>query len=260
MLAALFDRIVTLADDRRDFKTLNLPGGREILVRRPDVQVETFGVPPGNRQFVAGDLDSFIELLTEDDTSPVAVFVPHDFDCENPQSIEVVGFFDRNDRREKVTLQVALSTPLVAVHALNAASPQKRVVELLRDCLIDCCDPALLAMMRALDFTRRNDGSSTIDHGRESLGASIEASVRSKRGELPETIELDLPMFADPPFSEFRRKIQVSIEIDATNQRIRFAPRADQLHVAYRSGISTIASLIESKFSNDGAMVVIGRP
>jgi hypothetical protein len=255
MFAELIDKIVGLADARQTFQKHDVPGGRSVIVRLPDGSIRELPVPPGDRKHVVSDLDSFVTLLDTEGAVNLAVFVTDGL------PIRATGFYDADDRRDRVMLDINTSAAWKAFSYLSTHEcTQKEVITFLRDELFDCVDPGLLPMFRSIDFARRSDGSSTIEHGRESLGVSVEQSVLSKRGKLPEVIDLDLNVFADEPFRHYRREVVCSIAIDTATQRIRLAPRADQATLAMRDALTFAACKIRESFSGGDVVVVIGTP
>lgn len=264
MLAEMIDRIVGFANKQHEFQSMELPGGRERLVRMPGGEVQRIPIPPAPRHHIAGDLESFIgmlEAVSNPEDASAAVFVTpldaaafgldHDVD-----SVAICGVFDFEDRRDNVCLMVPFSAALKSLAKLFAPQPQKVVVQELRDSLHDVVDAALLPSFRSLDFSRRSDGSRIVEHGRESLGRSVEAAVRSKHGEIPESIEMDLPIFCGEPFDRFRYRISVSIDIDSASERIRFIPRGDDLGRCFQKAGEYLASEIHERLS--GQLVVVG--
>lgn len=255
MLAEFIQSIVKLADDRQTFKTLDLPGGRKRMVYTPAGEMDEVTIPPEDVDHRAMDLSSFGALLADSDN--LGVF----FD-----GATATGFYDIDDRRDRVLLSLRRSKSFVAFASANEI-PMKQadIVAALRDDLFGCVDSGLLPMFRSLDFSRRNDGSRTIDHGRESLGASVEQSVRSKRGEIPEHIEIDLPFWGDEPFTEFRRKFTCSVVIDAASERISLKPRGDEFSIAVADSNKFAAQVIRAHFlslfpDRGDVLVVCGSP
>lgn len=256
MLAEMIDRIVELSNAQHEFKELDLPGGREKLVQMPGGKVERVPIPPPHRAHLTGCLESFSQIMqTATGNDPPAVFVAE----SSSGRVDVIGIHDFGDRRDTTTLRVQLSSAIEAIGQLRGACTQKYVVSLLRDSIVDSIDPGLLTLFRDLDFTRRHDDKATIEHGREWLGKSVEAMVRSDHGDLPEQIAVDLRIFSGAQFLGCRRKVEFSIEIDPANQRISFIPRGDQLREAIEHGRIWLANLVRGELG-DETLVVLGTP
>lgn len=85
---------------------------------------------------------------------------------------------------------------------------------------------------------------------------SVTWKVKLKHGEIPESIEMDLPIFCGEPFDRFRYRISVSIDIDSASERIRFIPRGDDLGRCFQKAGEYLASEIHERLS--GQLVVVG--
>jgi hypothetical protein len=114
--------------------------------------------------------------------------------------------------------------------------------------------------LRSLDFTRRNDGSRTIEHGRESLGKSIEMQVQSKQGELPEVFEINLPWYSTSPVNEGWFRLSVTLDLDAASEAIRFVVRGDDLDRYNQQALKMVQRIVHEMINDGGGEipVVIG--
>ena len=242
MLAEFVEKLASLTRAETEFKVHRTSNLTEV-VRYPDGTIQEFPFEPSLRSFDTSDLAAFTNLLRG-----CAALV-----CVSPT--QVVGYFDAVDRRESVKLSIVESKSIIALCSLGAWSKQRNVVNLLRDDLFDAAEPGLLPALRGLDFSRRNDGSRTVEHGCESLGRSIEETVQSKHGELSEFYSFDVPLFANFPFDEFRVRLNASFDCDATNETLRFNLRGDELAQAYQRGTVFVRDRIVDEL--DDAMVVI---
>lgn len=260
MLAEFVQSIVDLTNASTSFRSHDLPDGKNRIIMTPTGELREVPIPPPRRRWTAGDLDSFVRLLGDVDTDPI-VFI-----TQTNSGFDAAAYLCKHNRDETVTLNIAPSgayTALVELH--RCWHDQKTVVQLLRDQLYDAAPAGLIAAMRSLEFGRRNDGSRTIEHGRESLGRSVESEVKAKHGDLPETVQLTLPFFATAPFNEFQYRVHVAIDLDATNEKIRFIPRGDELTQELHRAARNIREVIDDELngSEQGSAaipVVIGTP
>lgn len=255
MLAEMIEKIVGLSREGQTFKTLEEPGGKWVRIKNPDGKVDRVIVPPSDRQYVAQDLDTLAAMLKG--SGNAAVFVRGN---GIRAGVNVIAFLDEEVRNESVRFEVAPSVARTTLLSLAETwQKQRAFVQALRDDLWGCCAPDLLDKMRTLDFTRRNDGSKSIQHGRESLGNSIEEQVQSKHGKLPEVVELDLPWFGTMGFEKLRNRIEVSLDTDATNEVLRFAPRGDEMELANQDSVAYVADQIRTVVE-ETTRVFIGSP
>lgn len=241
MLAEMIKAIVGLADARREFKSYKEPDGRHEIVLKPDGTSERLLIP-NYRFYHVDNLASLSALLGNSDggdkRKPV-VFV-----SSVDGVVLVECYYSETDRTDRIRLHVNTSSPFNTLLALTGWSKQKEVVNALRDQLYGNAEAGLLAKLRAIDFTRRNDGTRTIEHG-----------------EIPERTVFRMPMFLSRDFSELVRSIECTIDLDAANESIRFVPLKDQLNEAIEFGNEYVADIIRESLQVDGidgAIVVLG--
>lgn len=215
-------------------------------IRLPGGEITHCEPLPTLRTFETSDLETFIAIV-EQGADPIVCI----------SESKMVGYFDQNDRREYVAFGLSASSALVALEKLDNWTGQRDAVGMLRDDLFDCCEPGLLPAMRRLDFSRRSDGSRTIEHGRESLGRSVEATIQSKGGELAEVYLFDLPIFREDPFCGFRVKVNVAFEADASAERIRFVVRGDELTHARDRALRNARKIVVDALSSQSLDVPV---
>ncbi len=86
-------------------------------------------------------------------------------------------------------------------------------------------------MVKALskvDFDRRGSSSSRSEHGRESLGKSVEAQVQQIE-EIPEHFTARVPIWNTPGATHFVVDVDITVHIDPQNERIEFHVSEDSL-------------------------------
>lgn len=173
------------------------------------------------------------------DSAGVHIYVSGD-------SISVVDqSLDR--RRGWCMLQLEQSIPLLRLVQIDGQSLSH--AQFMRDfrTVFDRCAPAGFAGRFAkLDFKRRNDGTRTIEHGRESLGKSIEAAVAGA-DELPNEVTLQLPLFATDGLRDLY-DVECRILIDADNEErpLSIHVRPDAItHLVSKQLRDTATSLAE---------------
>lgn len=249
--------IVDLADGRQTFKEFKEPGGRHVRLRSPDGTVDRLEVP-NPRNYKSTDIHSFVRVIeTVDvvDKSPI-VFVRF---CND--GVVATCYFSETERLDAIDLRINFSPQLLAFETLHKPQLQRNVVKLLRDELYASIEPGLLPSLRSIDFQRRNDGSQTITHGRESLGKSVEKVVQSKNGDIPEKTQFAIPFFSARDFRDFEAKIPVAVDLDATNETICFAPEGDTMQLAYESALRYATDTINDALEHiDNCRVVMASP
>ena len=193
---------------------LALPGGK---LQRVEAE-------PPPRQHRAGDLTALVEMVQRQarqidggDTGCVLWY----------SRSSVTLLLDDETRRDRLTLPLSLHPQLVKLQALEEKKPtfdQKGFVALLRIDLAGCLGPAgnLLDIVRKVQFKQRQDGNSTVAHGKASIGRSIESELTGA-GIIPEECLLDVPVFHGP-LGKRRYRIACAIEVDAANERFQLVP------------------------------------
>lgn len=259
MLAEMIKAIVGLADERMSFKTHLSPDGRTQIVTYPSGETVELAVP-NDREYSPVDLAGFIALLGKVQVhakSPI-VFV----NGTHFKGVDAVCFFSEEERRDRMLLHVPYSNAFKQLVKLTNWHKQRDVVFALRDQLFSSAESGLLAKLRSIDFSRKNDGTRTVEHGRESLGRSIENAVQSKNGEIPERTSFHIPMFSTGDFNMFAKNIECTVDLDASNETIRFVPQNDQLEEAIEHGLQFVARTIQEAITDDeiDAMVLLGSP
>lgn len=247
MLAEFVAAIAGMTMDGQGFEAFTTADRRQ-FIRLPDGSVERVDEVPPDFIFDTPDLDSFATAIMARQIDKVQPLI-----CVGSDA--VIGFVDPTKRRDRFKLRLHRSAELQSLMALGSPTKQKEAVKILRDDLFDACDAGLLPAVRSLDFTRRNDGGRTIEHGRESLGKSIENKVQSKNGEVQERYQFRVPIFATP-FDDTVFDFACTVDLDAANETIRINITGDQIIVALqratKNASHTIAELLPS------ATVVIG--
>lgn len=229
---------------------VELPGrGTAFLLRTGDKVQEHKSEPPprAHTLFSLAAIEDAVNQWGEVDNTVVYL---------NATEITLV-FDDHQDRLDEAVFKLPVHPQWVRLQQLvkQSSLPQKQVVRLLRHDLEGCVtDPALLTRLRSLEFKRSNDGGRTQEHGRESLGKSVELKVQNA-AEIPEFTTLNVPLF-DLSIST-RQPIRCTIELDPLNEQIAIEPIPGQLELAMQA---VLQSLQEHLKASTMCTVIIGRP
>lgn len=187
--------------------------------------------------------------------------------CGEPSASEALGVFwhdsdvvtlviDDFDRRDRVTMPLEYTQQFARIKKL-AEQPhlsQREAVNLFRHDLKDCGPDTMLPALRKLEFKRKNDGSRTFEHGKESLGRSIELQVTGASA-IDEYVTFRVPLYKNPGV-HLVVGIQCSIELDSEKEQIIIKPLPDQINTAVKEG----QAVIHGKLSESGAAVFFGSP
>lgn len=185
-------------------------------------------VPPPLRNHQLEDLPSFLSFVADEGI------------CPNPEvyqdADQLVVLCDRNDRRDRGTLKLRRTARWQALVVLTknlCAFGQKEVLRYLRhDLAVEGLDH-VIAALRRLDFTRTSTGRAHVEHGRESLGRSVEAVVQNA-SEIPESFVVITAPYATLGANQ-TAEVRLSVELDIENQRVILRVLPDELANAERA-------------------------
>ena len=194
---------------------IDLPGNKVGLFVNGELQ--TFDGDNRRVNSAIGNIESLMHWMTEQEGLR-QIWVKGDI---------VVGDLDAHlpHKCQHVVLELIRSQAFLMLQAwVDTPAAQKSVVRMLRGPLDGCFDAGYLSVFRALDFSRRSDGTKTIEHARESLGRSVESRAQSAGGEIPQTLVFDVPVFTCGLGAE---KLRFAVDVDAENERISINPIGD---------------------------------
>ena len=225
MLAEFFTKLQEAAQARLVPSVVEIDGDDRYVL----INGEKHELPPDRRAHRVDTLESLIEAakfyatgMGEGDE--LAGTVWHD-------EKQVVVLVNDSDRRDRVTLPLTLSEQYRALVALGKQSfTQKQLVLWLKRTMRGAIDDGLLSAVRVLEFKRRNDGSGTVQHGKESLGRSVEAEVQGMAA-IPETVTAFVAVYSTPG-CEAKHPVVLSLDIDVDQQTFSLVPLADELTLA----------------------------
>lgn len=220
------------AQEAQQARILDLPGdGRTKCVNIAD-KLNFVTIPPAARDHKVESLEDLaayacrvaahnaIEGLA--DKNPV---VWHDDEA-------VILVIDDTDRRDTVTFALTISRQFGVLRQLRncpAWLEQRDFINLLRlDLGLD--NIGLVDQFRRLDWKASSENQSTIGHGKESLGKSIQAEVQGVE-KLPDELDVRVPVFSNPGVDE-KYCVACAIEIDTRNQRLCLVPLPCELEKA----------------------------
>lgn len=245
MLKEAIDRLAELGSEAAGIEVQHLCN-RKLLVRQ-GTTYSTVEKDPLPRDHVASDLDGFVNLVEDLSEGAGIIFVGE---------TEVIGILDSDTRDDLVRMPLVRTRALDAALELAVPRDQRTVISKLREELYGCCDERLLAVIRRLDFSRTSDGRSHVQHGRESLGKSVEAQVQSSDGEIPEITVFNMPAFKDPLLvSEI--EFRCAVTVDPANEKLSFRPMGEQLE---RELLRVRKGIVERLGAQLTGLVVMGYP
>lgn len=128
------------------------------------------------------------------------------------------------DPRVKATVPMKLSEPMAWLKngKANGTHQTPALVRILRITFAGCLNacPEFLPLVRNIKWTSGAEAAADIQHGRESIGRSIQQTVRGESA-IPEEIILGLPVWSN---DTFRVSIRVAVEVLTAEQTFRLTP------------------------------------
>ena len=114
-----------------------------------------------------------------------------------PGGVRVV--LDYADREERVDMSFEKSPQAIALEKLAGGVSQKELIKALRTDLAGCF-PAetFLPIVRNLTFNGATSAHADRQHGRDSLGSTVDRNVAANAGEIPETLRFKFPLYTVP--------------------------------------------------------------
>lgn len=242
MLSELFKDLERVASSKRDAAVLKIPGiASKVLVR----EGETFtwrDVEAPRRAHKFTSLDALLEA------SKLPVL------CKQPEVYvdkdKIHLLADSVGRTEVYTLNLEFTPTFKYLCGLansGTVLSQSELVNVFRLILADYIPKGITEQFKAITWASSEDGESVVGHGKDSLGVRRDARVRAKstrtktiedtgeEGELPSEIELRVPVFATPGFSDIKESVRLGIVIDTEDHTFALAPLGDDIANAKES-------------------------
>ncbi|GJM43460.1 MAG: hypothetical protein DHS20C21_03020 [Gemmatimonadota bacterium] len=238
MLAEFFDRIVglgsraseaTVIRDSALPRTLIISKGERIEFRRADTPLRIV------------TLDSFEDVLALVENEDLA---PNPEVYFSESSIWVV--LNSEDMRECAILDLRESRRFQTIRALESeprSFTPKEAVKFIRYELHGVNADSIVAALGRVDFTRRSEGRNHVEHGKESLGRSVEAQVQ-QADKVPDTFEVTVPVFTN---SGVRHTaiVRCGLYLDLEAERVEIRVLTDEVQFALDTTMGRIRSTLE---------------
>lgn len=239
----LRDALMALVDLGQKAKSVELVTHEKlpdkVFVRHGE-ELEEHDVPPPRRSSEIHDLADLIKYLQSGIAPYPEVYVSRE---------SVRAYLHREDRRDQVFMPMTLthrfSTLWGLANKVTHFSP-KEAIALLRFDLYGNHSPAMISALRKVDFTRRNTGENVTEHGRESLGRSVEAEVQ-QAAEIPDEFLVSVPIYQEAGLRSFEVTARVCVYLDAQNEAIRLIPLKDEIEASWGNILGEIRDSISNQ-------------
>lgn len=264
MLAELFDKVVEQAEEANFPKVIKPEGEPDHVYYLFTAQgVGTrHEAEPKPRNHTAGDITTLVRFVdaytvSGDETAQAELWFSRS---------KVVCHIDTDTRRDKVTLPLIPSKQIQLLGALEAspkAMDQKKFLAFLRIDLANAAGAALTNAVRHLKFRSSAEGSSSVTHGKASIGKSLEAQLTGE-GTIPEEVYIHVPVFAGY-MGQRSFVVSCALEIDADAQLFSLIPFPGETERAIREGEAFVGdtlhgALADAGIGDDRVEVLYGTP
>lgn len=215
MLAEFVSKIAELAVGKKQVEAVEVPELRKIIVRKGD-EYSDEEIPPDFRSADLTSLDDFCRYVTDPripvDPNMVEIF-------HSPERI--VAYLDGARREDMAQMTLRHSAEWMAIERLLPRSaPPVELLKFLRK-NFNAVPQEVRDSLSRIDFTRTSSGRTSVEHGRESLGRSVEASVQ-QADKIPESFKVTVPMYDNPGLRGIRVTVQIGIYLHSTEEQVEF--------------------------------------
>ena len=239
MLAEFVKKIAELATASHTVAITEIPDDPRTIFVQHGETVERVTLPGLPRAESIASLGDFIDAATDPAIAPQPEIY------YGPTGAKVI--LNRGDRRESIRFPIKYCDQwkkLVSLANGVGLTPDQ-AIKLLRFDLSDGGADEVIKSLRKVDFQRTGTGTRTTEHGRESLGNSVEQRVQ-QADSIPESFAVR----CYPSLSTGLRQIQVTVVfgvvIDFAQQQIFIKPLADQLTKAVEAFTVTFGEVLRA--------------
>lgn len=209
--------IVALNDKAHRVVFLQRPGDPKHVVHllKADGSIEAQAVEPAPLAIGLETPEAFIAYASQIKNPENAIIL---FSEER-----ILLFLDAGERRDRAVCSLTFS-PQFEFFKTNACAQwrsQREFVRLLRIDLNGCLlGSNLLELTRQIKWKTRDDGGGAIQHGRESMGRTIEEELYGE-GAIPEEVIVKLPVWEEATLAV---TVSVAVELNAQDKTFRLTP------------------------------------
>lgn len=251
-LQFVFDRAEKSAADQRPKLVPELKDERAVYYEHHGAIIRhDLSVPP--RCHTVETLDDFILAVERWGDSRSSIWIA-------PNGTGVLAILnDEGDRRERVRLALHETAAFRRLRELEKAPKldQQGLVRLLRyDLAGQWSPPGLLGAVRKIKFRSGTSGESSIQHGNESLGRTIEAEVTGA-DQIAEAFQVSAPVWSNRG-EESVYTVQLDLEIVPASQAFLVRPCPDQITDVINFAMVSLRERLLRELSDN--TVVFGLP
>lgn len=259
MLADFVKSLVGLAEKARTPQLLEIPNSPEKRLLFYGDMREEIEIPLPTRKHKVSTLDSFLEavshyhdeaLKTADKTPALVIWIGEQ---------TITALLDDDTRRDQITLPLLPSEVFTAVQTLGEPMQQRQLVNLLREELINAAPASLLTRVRKVEATMGATTKGEITHGKEKGVSEFQAELVGA-SEIPESIELNVPIYGNVPTQAETIACAVSFTMPPNPITFTISPLPDQITLAVQNTQRQLKKLLEDSLGEAKIPVFLGTP
>lgn len=252
MLSEALQYLVGLGQQARAVEVIKVGAFPDHVFVRVGSELQKLDAPPDRRNHHVGGMADFIEGVQSmaRQESAAQVFVSEK---------EIVALLDANDRRDRITLSLQTTTRFARARLLEAqpySFEPRAAVKFLRLEMHSANVEPIIQSLRRLDFQRTSSGRSAVEHGRESLGKSVEAVVQ-QAGDIPESFSIIVPIWSNQG-AQKQATIDVGVFLDLEAQKVELRVLADEIARVLVQGTNALAADLREALPQ--SQVYVGTP
>lgn len=229
MLKEALELIQKSARDAADLKSLYTenPHQTRVLLRDGVIDVVQAAFPP--RKHEVYDLQSLADWSVRTDSTTAVIW-------HNDEQVVLV-LDDAAYRENTVELPLPKHPKFSALERLDESLPktQKELLSFLRLNLkaeIDAAVPGFIGLLREIRIAQQSTGSAAVQHGRESMGRTIDNSVTGADA-IPEDFSVQVPLWLH---LDCRVELEMAFDIDVEQAKFALRPKPGELEKALADG------------------------
>lgn len=252
MLAEFVASIVGLAkkSNQVEFHTHEeLPA--KVFVRSGD-SVECHDAPPAFRNHYLEGFDDLVAVLRDKAMAPrPEVYV---------SGGRIVALLDRSVRRDRVSVNLAESQRFRRCSDLQAKPERfqpRDLVKMLRLEFHGGNHGHVIQALSRIDFTRTSAGRTAVEHGRESLGRSVEAAVQ-QADQVPPQFTVGMPIWTNQGFTRYGAIVEFGVHLDLEAQVVELRVLSDEVNRVRNQALAAVVADLQEKL--EGTPVFMGTP
>lgn len=239
MLAELIEKIRGLSVTAAKPEVIKVEGIDDRVFLKTATELRDVALPAPRRNHEIRSLADFVAALLDKKIAPAPeVF----FDDKGAKAV-----LDRETRRDQIALPVVFSERWIEILRLDEglAMNAKDAVTYLRHNLHGDEVADLLNGIRRIQFNRSSTGVRTTEHGKESLGRSVEAAVQSA-DKIPEYFTVTAFPAINAGLRGIAVTVRIAVTIDFDKEQILLRAIGDEVENAKYIFAQTLGGLLRA--------------